>query len=334
MRRGAGRGTGLKPIRERASTARRSCLPDVVELARWTAEYLRRRRRRARFPLLLPPMARGGRADAHKTRRVASITAAGLEATDQATAETARGARTAGGLRLSGISDSLTWPPVASRCRTLVSPSGSQAWHTSASRQDRVDRDPFRRRAAVWSGAGRAGAPRRALTDEQDAALGGCEHLPRRAGFARRAAARRHRQRQDRDLPAAGCLGARTPAAVSLMLVPEIALTPAVAALFRDAFGERVAIQHSGLSDGERHDQWQRIRRGDVDVVVGTRSAVFAPLEHIGLIVVDEEHDASYKQEERPRYHGRDVAIVRARHARALASSDRRRRRWRRTTTP
>src|SRR5439155_8697664 len=103
-----------------------------------------------------------------------------------------------------------------------------------------------------------------------------------------------------------------------LMLVPEIALTPAAATLFRQAFGERVAIQHSGLSDGERHDQWQRIRRGDVDVVVGTRSAVFAPLEHLGLIVVDEEHDGSYKQEESPRYNGRDVAIVRAQRAGAL----------------
>jgi primosomal protein N' (replication factor Y) len=105
----------------------------------------------------------------------------------------------------------------------------------------------------------------------------------------------------------------------ALLLVPEIALTPAVAALFRAAFGERVAIQHSGLSDGERHDQWQRIRRGEVDVVVGTRSAVFAPLREVGLVIVDEEHDGSYKQEEAPRYHGRDVAIVRARQAGALA---------------
>src|SRR5437762_1965250 len=96
------------------------------------------------------------------------------------------------------------------------------------------------------------------------------------------------------------------------------ARTPAAAALFRQAFGERVAIQHSGLSDGERHDQWQRIRRGDIDVVVGTRSAVFAPLEHVGLIVVDEEHDGSYKQDESPRYHGRDVAIVRGQRADAL----------------
>ncbi len=104
----------------------------------------------------------------------------------------------------------------------------------------------------------------------------------------------------------------------TIMLVPEIALTPAIAATFRQAFGDRVAIQHSGLSDGERHDQWQRIRRGDVDVVVGTRSAVFAPIARLGLIVVDEEHDTSYKQEESPRYNGRDVAIVRAQRAGAL----------------
>ena len=103
-----------------------------------------------------------------------------------------------------------------------------------------------------------------------------------------------------------------------LVLVPEIALTPAVAAAFRATFGERVAIQHSGLSDGERHDQWQRIRRGDVDVVVGTRSAVFAPIRNLGMIVVDEEHDGSYKQEESPRYHGRDVAVVRGRQSDAL----------------
>ena len=103
-----------------------------------------------------------------------------------------------------------------------------------------------------------------------------------------------------------------------LLMVPEIALTPSVAALFRGAFGNRVAIQHSALSDGERHDQWHRIRRGEVDVVVGTRSAVFAPLDPLGLVIVDEEHDSSYKQEETPRYHGRDVAIMRASRERAL----------------
>ncbi|MEZ5416518.1 MAG: primosomal protein N' [Vicinamibacterales bacterium] len=104
----------------------------------------------------------------------------------------------------------------------------------------------------------------------------------------------------------------------ALLLVPEIALTPALAGRVRARFGERVAIQHSGLSVGERHDQWHRVRQGDVDVVVGTRSAVFAPLERVGLIVVDEEHDGSYKQDEAPRYHGRDVAIVRGRQQDAL----------------
>jgi primosomal protein N' (replication factor Y) len=103
-----------------------------------------------------------------------------------------------------------------------------------------------------------------------------------------------------------------------LVLVPEIALTPSAAGIFRARFGDRVAIQHSGLSAGERHDQWQRIRRGEVDVVVGTRSAVFAPVEGLGLIVVDEEHDASYKQDETPRYHGRDLAVLRGRMEQAL----------------
>jgi primosomal protein N' (replication factor Y) len=103
-----------------------------------------------------------------------------------------------------------------------------------------------------------------------------------------------------------------------VMLVPEIALTPAVAGTFRARFGSRVAIQHSGLAAGERHDQWHRIRRGEIDVVVGTRSAIFAPVEHVGLIIVDEEHDGSYKQDEAPRYNGRDVAVVRAQKEGAL----------------
>lgn len=104
----------------------------------------------------------------------------------------------------------------------------------------------------------------------------------------------------------------------ALMLVPEIALTPAMVVTFYGVFGRRVAIQHSGLSDGERHDQWHRIRRGEVHIVIGTRSAVFAPLENLGLIIVDEEHDGSYKQEETPRYHARSVAIIRAQQIGAL----------------
>ena len=98
----------------------------------------------------------------------------------------------------------------------------------------------------------------------------------------------------------------------ALLLVPEIALTPAVAGQFFSRFGERVAILHSAFTDVERSEQWRRIRSGGASVVVGTRSGVFAPVQNLGLIVVDEEHDASYKQEETPRYNGRDVAIVRA----------------------
>lgn len=98
----------------------------------------------------------------------------------------------------------------------------------------------------------------------------------------------------------------------ALILVPEITLTPAVTAQLYTKFGSNVAVLHSQLAAGERAEQWQRIRSGDASVVLGTRSAVFAPLQNLGLIVVDEEHDSSYKQEESPRYHGRDVAVMRA----------------------
>ena len=105
----------------------------------------------------------------------------------------------------------------------------------------------------------------------------------------------------------------------ALMLVPEIALTPAVQAQFFARFGAQVALLHSALTENERHEEWWRIRRGEAKVVLGTRSAIFAPLTNLGVVIVDEEHDTSYKQEETPRYHGRDVAVVRARLAGALA---------------
>jgi primosomal protein N' (replication factor Y) len=98
----------------------------------------------------------------------------------------------------------------------------------------------------------------------------------------------------------------------SLVLVPEIGLTAQMEGLFRQRFQSRVAILHSGLGSGERRDEWVRVRRGEVDVVVGARSALFAPIDRVGLIVVDEEHDGSYKQERGLRYHGRDAAVMRA----------------------
>jgi primosomal protein N' (replication factor Y) (superfamily II helicase) len=98
----------------------------------------------------------------------------------------------------------------------------------------------------------------------------------------------------------------------ALLLVPEIGLTPAMAGQMFAAFGGEVALLHSQLTPDERAEQWHRIRRGEARIVVGTRSAVFAPMVKLGLIIVDEEHDSSYKQEETPRYHGRDVAVMRA----------------------
>ncbi|MEO6806022.1 MAG: primosomal protein N' [Edaphobacter sp.] len=98
----------------------------------------------------------------------------------------------------------------------------------------------------------------------------------------------------------------------ALLLVPEIGLTPAMAAQMYAAFAGEVAMLHSQLTPDERAEQWHRIRRGEARIVVGTRSAVFAPMVDLGLIIVDEEHDSSYKQEETPRYHGRDVAVMRA----------------------
>ncbi len=97
----------------------------------------------------------------------------------------------------------------------------------------------------------------------------------------------------------------------AMMLVPEIALTPVFSRRLRTVFGSDVAILHSNLSPGERFDEWRRIRRGDARIVIGTRSAVFAPLENIGLVIVDEEHDSSYRQHESPFYHARDVAVMR-----------------------
>ena len=97
----------------------------------------------------------------------------------------------------------------------------------------------------------------------------------------------------------------------AIMLVPEISLTPQTVSIFCRRYGERVAVIHSSLSEGERLDAYTRIKRGDVDLVIGTRSAIFAPLENIGLIIIDEEHEHTYKSESSPKYHARDIAAYR-----------------------
>lgn len=100
----------------------------------------------------------------------------------------------------------------------------------------------------------------------------------------------------------------------AIVLVPEISLTPQMVHRFKARFGDEVAVMHSGLSRGEKYDEWRKIREGHVKVAVGARSAIFAPFQKLGLIIIDEEHETSYKQEDNPRYHARDVAIYRARH--------------------
>ena len=315
----------IKPVKE-VLDADAFVPADVVELARWTAEYY------AAGPgdtitAVLPPMARGGRSDAHKTIRVAAITAAGLELVGdpglrqaQAIPSLSRDERVA--LRtsqlealqlLAGTPAGIPTPELASRGIAADAVARLAKRGLISLRADRVDRDPFDSAAAKDI----AVDPSRRLTLEQDAAFARLRALADAAKFQ---VALLHGVTGSgkTELYLRLAIAVRDAGRRTLVLVPEIALTPVVTSIFRDAFGDRVAIQHSGLSDGERHDQWQRIRRGDVDVVIGTRSAVFAPLERVGLIIVDEEHDGSYKQEESPRYHGRDVAIVRGQRADAL----------------
>ncbi len=103
----------------------------------------------------------------------------------------------------------------------------------------------------------------------------------------------------------------------AIVLVPEISLTPQLLSRFKDRFGENLALLHSGLGRGERYDQWRRVWRGEVKIAMGARSAIFAPFKNVGIIIVDEEHDPSYKQEEKLKYHARDAAVVRAKQAEA-----------------
>jgi primosomal protein N' (replication factor Y) len=159
---------------------------------------------------------------------------------------------------------------------------------------------------------------RPALTDEQAAALAAL-HAAQQAGGFRPFLLHGVTGSGKTEVYLRGVEAALELGRGALLLVPEIALTPLLVRAAQARFGDLVAVQHSELSAGERHDQWWRIREGAARVVVGARSAVFAPVRDLGLVVVDEEHEAAYKQEESPRYHGRDVAVMRARLENAVA---------------
>ena len=250
-----------------------------------------------------------GKAVAHKTIRIAALTVQGHEP-DLTLAARQKEAVAA----LRGSPAGLALPDLTVRG---ISTDVLQRLATKGLvtfRRARIERDPFAAgvlTAAVSSSAGRV------LTDEQARALGALRVAAEAETFSVSLLQGVTGSGKTEVYLRLAEIVQRRGRSV-LVLVPEIALTPAVASAFREAFGDLVAVQHSGLSEGERYDQWHRIRRGEVAIVVGTRSAVFAPLTNLGLIIVDEEHDTSFKQEETPRYHGRDVAVMRGKQEDAL----------------
>ena len=283
---------------------------DVVALTEWVSDYYLSGPGAA-LAAALPPHGLTARVDSFKTIRIAQLTPAGLDAAGQLSTAALFpqkiGTRQREALAaLAGVPDGLALPVLLERGIPAATLTRLKGMGLVAIRNERVDRDPFPHAVSASERV-----PTRSLTSEQQAAMDHLLPLVQARAFH---VALLHGVTGSgkTELYMRLADAVRTSGRGVLMLVPEIALTPQVAALFRGRFGAAVAIQHSGLSDGERHDQWHRIRRGEVDVVIGTRSAVFAPLANPGLIIVDEEHDTSYKQDETPRYHGRDVAIMRA----------------------
>jgi primosomal protein N' (replication factor Y) (superfamily II helicase) len=310
-------GTDVRDVAE--ALDREPLLPaSIVDLCRWVADYYVAGIGDA-LAVAMPPGARA-RKSAFKRRRVAMLSVMGSDPGDGAThgdeSDRVRGLTPRQQAALSILTAAPSGLPTSElrdRGVTTAVLSGLVRRGLVVLRDERDDRDPFERAAM----ADMTPDATRALTEEQRRAAGELFALADAGEFR---VALLHGVTGSGKTELYLRLAERVVRSGRrvLLMVPEIALTPSVAALFRGVFGGRVAIQHSALSDGERHDQWHRIRRGEVDLVIGTRSAVFAPLDRLGLVVVDEEHDSSYKQEETPRYHGRDVAILRASRERAL----------------
>jgi primosomal protein N' (replication factor Y) (superfamily II helicase) len=289
---------------------------EVMQLATWVAEYYACGIGEA-MATAMPPLAAAqtstNNATAFKTVRIANATAQALDTETQQAARLGEKQRDALTL-LRAAPDGLPTSELAAQGIAADTLSRLSRLGLVSFTRRQIDRDPFAMSPALAA----AGRQEIVLTSEQQAALHRLRALASEQTF-RAALLHGVTGSGKTEIYLRLASEVRAGGRSVLLLVPEIALTPVVAETFRRAFAGRVAIQHSGLSDGERHDQWHRIRRGDVDVVVGTRSAVFAPLRTLGLVIVDEEHDGSYKQEESPRYNGRDVAVMRARQAGALA---------------
>ena len=288
--------------------------PGIVDLAVWLGEYYASGPGAA-LAIAMPPAARRGGGESFRTITVAQAAAVPVPGPDL------KGARQREAMALlRATAEGLTLPELLKRGVSAATVRSLVKRGLVALREDVTLRDPFSGGADGEDGdysLGTEERPEPVLTPEQARAFRELEEA---------AVARHYRTVLLHGVTGSGKtelylrlarlvigLGRRV-----LVLVPEISLTPSMVGQFRTRFGDRVAIQHSGLSEGERHDQWHRIRRGDIDIVIGTRSAVFAPLESLGLLIVDEEHDGSYKQDEAPRYHARDVAVVRGRSEGAL----------------
>ena len=282
-----------------------------VDSARMTPAVLQALERDGLIELLHPLR---GTASAHRTVRVASLSAQGHDIVTRSDENGLKlGARQQEALDLlRGAPDGIETADLDARGISGATVKRLSELGLVTLFRRRLERDPFE-----GASAAPPTAPALVFTEEQSAAFGRLSALAAREAF-HTALLHGVTGSGKTEIYLRLAREVRQRGRGVLMLVPEIALTPAVAAVFRATFGDRVAIQHSGLSDGERYDQWRRIRNADVDVVVGTRSAIFAPVRSLGLIIVDEEHDGSYKQEESPRYHGRDVAVVRGRQAGAL----------------
>ena len=281
--------------------------PDVVKLTEWVSDYYLAGPG-ATLAAALPPHGLSSRVDRFKTVRIVAVTAAALDEFLPKMTPKQRAALDV----LRGTPAGIASPQLARQGVPAATITKLKSLGLVSIREERVDRDPFEHAVSAIPPA----LPREATAEQKKAlhtllplAVDRAFHVALVQGVTGSGKTELYLRLAE---------AVRRAGRGVLVMVPEIALTPQVAALFRARFGSGVAIQHSGLSDGERHDQWHRIRRGDVGVVIGTRSAVFAPLKTPGLIVVDEEHDTSYKQDETPRYHGRDVAIMRGKFANAL----------------
>jgi primosomal protein N' (replication factor Y) len=281
--------------------------PDVVRLTEWVSEYYLAGPG-ATLAAALPPHGLTQRVDRFKSVRVVAATAVAL---DESLPQLSPKQRQAIEI-LKGSPEGIAAPELTRRGVSSPVISKLKSLGLVSVREERVDRDPFEHAVS----AVKPELPRETTADQKNAlhtllplAAAGKFHVALLHGVTGSGKTELYLRLTE---------AVRRTGRGVLVMVPEIALTPQVAALFRARFGAAVAIQHSGLSDGERHDQWHRIRRNEVDVVIGTRSAVFAPLRDPGLLIVDEEHDTSYKQDETPRYHGRDVAIMRGKFSDAL----------------